>query len=154
MGIARAGRTASWGLLAVVLVAALLVGGRDGSPPTDADRVQRITEKIRCPTCRSQSVADSDAPAADAIREETRRRVAEGQTDEQILDYLVGRYQDDILLEPPRRGVGAAVWVLPVLAVAATLAGLAAAFRRWKPKGRSVSDEDRALVERAMHEPG
>ena len=148
------GRVISWGLLAIVLLAALAVGARGGSPPTDAERVQRITEGIRCPTCRSQSVADSDAPAAEAIREETLRRVQEGQTDEQIRDYLVGRYQDDILLDPPKTGVGALVWALPVIAVGAAVAALAFAFRRWKPKSRRVTDEDRALVERAMHEAG
>ncbi len=146
-------RAASWGLLAVVLVAALAVGGRDSSPPTDAERVERITEQIRCPTCRSQSVADSDSPAAKAVREETLRRVQEGQSDEQILDYVVNRYGDEILLNPERRGVGVVVWALPVLAVAATMGGLALAFRRWKPRGRRVTDEDRALVERALHEP-
>lgn len=145
-------RVASWGLMAVVLVAALAVGARDGGPPTDAERVQRITEEIRCPTCRSQSVADSDAPAAEAIREETLRRVQEGQTDEQIRDYLVGRYTEEIRLEPPGRGVGAVVWVLPLAALAAALVALAVAFRRWRPRGRRVSDEDRALVERAMYD--
>ena len=147
-------RTASWLLLGVVLVAALAVGGRDGSPPTDAERVQHITEGIRCPTCRSQSVADSDAPAAEAVREETLRRVQEGQTDEQIVSYLVDRYGDEIRLEPSGRGVSALVWVLPVLGLAATVAGLAVAFRRWKPKGRRASEEDRELVERAIREQG
>jgi cytochrome c-type biogenesis protein CcmH len=137
----------------VVLVAALAIGGRGGGPPTDADRVQRITKEIRCPTCKSQSVADSDAPASRAIRDETLRRVQEGQTDEQIRSYLLSRYEKDVLLDPPRRGIGALVWVLPVVALAAALWGLALAFRRWKPKGRRVTEEDRALVERALHEP-
>jgi cytochrome c-type biogenesis protein CcmH len=148
------GRVASWGVMAVVLVAALAVGGRDGSPPTDVERVQRITEQIRCPTCRSQSVADSDAPAAEAIREEALRRVQEGQTDEQILNYFLSRYPDDILLDPPKTGIGAIVWALPVVAVVAAVAGLAVAFRRWRPKVRRVTDQDRALVERALHESG
>ncbi len=148
------GRAASWGVMAVVLVAALAVGGRDGSPPTDVERVQRITEQIRCPTCRSQSVADSDAPAAEAIREEALRRVQEGQTDEQILTYFLSRYPDDILLDPPKTGIGAIVWALPVIAVVAAVAGLAVAFRRWRPKVRRVTDQDRALVERALDESG
>ncbi len=148
------GRVASWGVMAVVLVAALAVGGRDGSPPTDVERVQRITEQIRCPTCRSQSVADSDAPAAEAIREEALRRVQEGQTDEQILTYFLSRYPDDILLDPPKTGIGAIVWALPVIAVVAAVAGLAVAFRRWRPKVRRVTDQDRALVERALDESG
>jgi cytochrome c-type biogenesis protein CcmH len=148
------GRVASWGVMVVVLVAALAVGGRDGSPPTDVERVQRITEQIRCPTCRSQSVADSDAPAAEALREEALRRVQEGQTDEQILNYFLSRYPDDILLDPPKTGIGAIVWALPVVAVVAAVAGLAVAFRRWRPKVRRVTDQDRALVERALHESG
>ena len=151
-------RAASWAALALVLVAALAVGGREGAPPSDAERAERITKGVRCPTCRSQSVADSDSPAARAMREETLRRVQEGQTDEQIRDYFVARYGEEILLDPPRRGVGAVVWVLPGLAVAATIGGLALAFRRWKPRRRRVTDDDRALVERAiaeraMHEP-
>ena len=146
------GRLASWAVLAVVVVAALAVGAQDASPPTDAERVQRITSGIRCPTCRSQSVADSDAPSARAIRDETARRVAEGQSDGEIVDYLVARYGQDIELTPPRKGVSAVVWLLPVVALAATLAGLVVAFRRWRPRGRRVSSEDRALVEKALEQ--
>lgn len=144
------GRLASWAALTVVVVAALAVGAQDGSPATDAERVERITKQIRCPTCRSQSVADSDAPSARAIRDEALRRVTEGQTDKEVIAYLVDRYGQDIRLDPPRRGVSAVVWLLPVLAVGAAAGGLVGAFRRWRPRGRRVSDEDRALVERAL----
>ena len=143
-------RVASWVLFGLIVTAALVAGSGDSRPPTDADRVQRIASEIRCPTCRSQSVADSDAPAARFIREEISRRVQEGQTDEQIRSYLVGRYTDEILLDPSREGVGAVVWVLPLLAVTVALAALALAFRRWRPRGRRVSEADRALVEEAL----
>lgn len=145
-------RLASWAALALVVVVALAVGAGDGSPPTDAERVQRISADFRCPTCRSQSVADSDAPAARFIKEDIKRRVEAGETDQQIRDYLLTRYQDDILLDPPKRGVSALVWLLPPLAVAAAVGGLAVAFRRWRPRGRRVSAEDRALVEQALEE--
>jgi cytochrome c-type biogenesis protein CcmH len=144
-------RVASWGLLAVVLVGALAVGVQgDGSPPTDAERAHRIATGIRCPTCRSQSMADSDAPAAKAGREEILRRVKEGQSDAEIRAYFVDRYSEVILLAPPRRGVSALVWVLPVAAVAAAVAGLTLAFRRWQPGRRRASEADRALVEEAL----
>jgi cytochrome c-type biogenesis protein CcmH len=144
-------RVASWALLAVVVIGALALGAQgDGSPPTDAERAHRIATGIRCPTCRSQSMADSDAPAAKAGRDEVLRRVKEGQSDAEIRAYFVDRYTEAILLAPPRRGVSALVWVLPVVAVAAAAAGLALAFRRWQPRHRRASDEDRALVEEAL----
>lgn len=145
------GRWASWGLLAVVLAVALVVGAGDNSPPSDAERIERITRGVRCPTCRSQSVADSDAPAARIIREDVLRRVVQGQSDEEIEAYLFGRYGESIRLEPARRGVSALVWALPVVGLAAAVAGLTFVFRRrWRPRGRPVSAEDRALVERAL----
>ncbi len=99
-------------------------------------------------------MADSDAPAAKAGRDEIVRRVKEGQSDAQIRAYFVGRYGEAILLAPPREGVSGLVWVLPVLAVAAAAAGLALAFRRWQPKHRRASDEDRALVDQALQSAG
>jgi cytochrome c-type biogenesis protein CcmH len=144
-------RTASWVVLAVVLAGALVVGAGDGSPPTDAERASRIAQGLRCPTCRSQSVADSDAPAARAMREDIERRVREGQAEAQIRAYLVSRYGEQVRLAPPVRGTSALVWVLPPVAVAVTVAALAVAFRRrWRPTRRRASAEDRALVEEAL----
>jgi cytochrome c-type biogenesis protein CcmH len=143
-------RAASWALLAVVLVIALVAGAGDGSPPSDAERATRIAEGLRCPTCRSQSVADSDAPAARAIRDDIVRRVREGQSESQIRAYLVSRYGDQVRLAPPARGVSALVWVLPPAAVAITVAGLAVAFRRRRPGRRQPSPEDEALVAEAL----
>lgn len=149
-----AARRASWLVMALVVVAALAAGASGGSSPaSDTERAHHIAAGIRCPTCRSQSVADSDSPAAAAIREDILRRVRDGQSDGQIRAYLVSRYNDEILLSPPSRGVGAAVWVLPVAAVAAALVVLLLAFRRWRPQRRHASATDRALVDEALREP-
>ena len=141
-----------WLVMAVVLVSALVIGtrGRSG-PPTENQRVQRIASQVRCPTCRELSAAESDAAAAKAIRTEVGRRVRAGESDGQILAFLVSRYGDDILLKPKGSGVAGLVWVLPVAAVVCALAGLAVAFRRWRAHpGVAVSPEDRALVEREL----
>jgi cytochrome c-type biogenesis protein CcmH len=125
-------RWGSWALLVVVVVGALVYGTTDRDTTTDADRVERIADSVRCPTCRGQSVADSDAPAASNVRTDIERRVAEGETDDQIRAALVARFGDGILLNPPRSGVAGLVWVLPVAGVVVAGGGLVVAFRRWR----------------------
>jgi cytochrome c-type biogenesis protein CcmH/NrfF len=123
----------SWLLMAVVLLGALVIGTRgDSGPQTDDDRARSIALTIKCPTCRSQSAAESDAPAAKFIREEIARRIEAGESDDQIRGYFASRYGQEILLTPASSGVASLVWVLPVAAGIIATAGLAVAFRRWK----------------------
>jgi cytochrome c-type biogenesis protein CcmH len=145
-------RWGPWVALALVLGAALVVGARgDDRPATVGERVHRIASELRCPTCRSISAAESDARASRAVRSEVARRVRAGQSDDEIRRYFVSRYGKDILLKPEAGGVSGLVWALPVVAGVCALAGLAVAFRRWRPGGRSgVSAEDRRLVEEAL----
>jgi cytochrome c-type biogenesis protein CcmH len=116
----------------MVVVGALVVGTRDRGSTTDAERAQRIAETVRCPTCRGQSVASSDAPAAANVRNDIQRRVEEGQSDDEIRAALADRFGDSILLNPPRSGVAGLVWVLPVAGTVIAVGGLALAFRRWR----------------------
>lgn len=126
-------RTASWVVLAVVALAALTYGAiDDGSPRGVEDRVQAVASTIRCPQCRSQSAADSDAPTAKAVREEIAERIDAGESDSEIRAYFASTYGEEILLTPPADGVGALVWVLPVVATVGALAGLGWAFVRWR----------------------
>lgn len=119
--------------MAVVLAVALAVGaGGRGGPPSEAQRVRSVASRLRCPTCRNLSAADSDAAAARAVREEIRRRLRGGESDDEIRRFLVSRYGDDILLDPPATGIGGLVWSVPVAAGVVAVAGLAVAFRRWR----------------------
>ncbi|HSP02511.1 MAG TPA: cytochrome c-type biogenesis protein CcmH [Acidimicrobiales bacterium] len=139
-----------------ILLVALLAGGLvvaaigDGGPRTSAERARAVSESIKCPTCQGQSVADSSAPAARAVRTEIARRIEAGETDQQIRDYISGIYGDDALLTPPRDGVAGLIWFLPVAGLVAAVGGLVVVFRRWRvPEDVEVSDEDRVLVEQA-----
>ncbi|MHB8671076.1 MAG: cytochrome c-type biogenesis protein [Acidimicrobiales bacterium] len=147
-------RLAGWAVMAVVLFGALAVANRHPHVFTSAQRSHRLATEIRCPECRELSAADSDAPAARAVRDEIARRVQAGQSDGEIRGFLVSRYGKDILLRPPATGVGGLVWALPVAALVGALAGLTLAFRRWRrrPATRAavVSEEDRARVARAL----
>jgi len=146
----------TWLALGVVLAVALVIGaqGRSG-PMTEAQRVRHIASEIRCPTCRNQSAAQSDAAAAKAVRDEIDRRVKAGQSDGEIVAFMVSRYGSDILLKPEGSGVASLVWVLPVVAVVVALGALAFAFVRWRARpGVAVSEDDRALVERELEREG
>jgi cytochrome c-type biogenesis protein CcmH len=137
--------------MAVVLAVALVVGSlRTTETLTAQDRVTAIAETVKCPTCQGESVADSNAEVSKAIRRDIAERVAAGQTDDQIRAFYAATYGDAILLTPPAEGVSALVWVLPVVAVSAAVAGLVLVFRRWRRPAAGPSDADRALVAEAL----
>jgi len=125
-------RFVAWAALGVVVIGALVFGTTDRDPQTEAERVQAIAESVACPACSGQSVASSDAPAAANLRADIERRVAEGESAEEIRAAYADRFGDEILLNPPSSGAAAVVWVLPVVAVVAGGAGLVVAFRRWR----------------------
>jgi cytochrome c-type biogenesis protein CcmH/NrfF len=141
-----------WLALGVAVVAslAIAVAGSDGEDGSPAARADAIASSVRCPTCAGQSVTESAAPAAQAIRAEIRRRVDAGESRREIEAYLQGRYGSDILLTPPRSGIGGLVWVIPVVAVFAAAGALWVALQRWSRRPLvHPTEEDRALVERS-----
>lgn len=139
-----------WAVLVAAVVAALVIaiagGASEKSSP--AARADAIARGVRCPTCAGQSVAQSAAPAAGAIRAEIRRRVDAGQSRREIEAYLEGRYGSDILLTPPRSGIGGLVWILPIVAIVGAGAGLWIALRRWSRRALAhPTDDDRGIVD-------
>jgi len=140
-----------WMVLVALLAGALVVATvGDPGPRTTAERARNVAESIKCPTCQGQSVADSSAPAARAIRTEIARRIEAGETDDEIRDYIAGIYGEENLLTPPRDGVAGLIWFLPVAGLVGAAGALAVVFRRWRtPEDVAVSEEDRVLVEQA-----
>jgi len=123
----------SWLALLVVLVVGLVVGtSGDRGPRTTEERVDAIAETVRCPTCRSQAAADSDAASGRAVVAEIGAQVEAGRTDDEIRAYFSDIYGEQILLTPSGSGFVGLVWVLPVVALVLGAAGLALTFRRWK----------------------
>lgn len=140
-------------LLVPVVGIALFVGGRsdDTGTPTAARRAASIASEVRCPTCDGLSAAESESSASVAIRQEIRRRVDTGETDEQVRTFLVGRYGRDILLTPEGSGVAGLVWALPVMGLVLGAGGLVLTFRRRSSDPlRTPTAEDRRLVHEAL----
>lgn len=148
-------RWAPWLLIAVVVIAAGVVGLQRSSHLSLDQRTLSVSGQVRCPVCNGQSVAQSDAPPALAIRSQIRTELAAGQSPSAILAGIAKGYGSGILERPQATGVGLIVWVVPLLAVAGAIVGLVLAFRRWRPSavtGPVATDTDRELVGEALRE--
>ncbi|MFN8036948.1 MAG: cytochrome c-type biogenesis protein CcmH [Acidimicrobiia bacterium] len=145
-----------WLMLGALVVVTILVASwPSGGTRSAAARARSLAAELRCVDCESLSVAESGTVSARAIRADIRRRVDHGESDADIRAYYVGQYGESILLKPASSGIGAFVWILPVLVLVAGGGTLFVALRRWQQAPRlHASDEDRDLVERAREQEG
>lgn len=109
-------------------------------------RAQGITEQLRCLVCQNQSVAESDADLAKDIRRLVRERLAGGETDAQVVGYMVSRYGDFILLKPPVKATTYLLWFGPALVL---LAGALGVFVYLRRRGREAATGEAAPLTEA-----
>jgi cytochrome c-type biogenesis protein CcmH len=112
-------------------------------------RARVLSRELRCMVCQNQSIDDSEAPLARDLRILVRERLSAGDTDSQVIDFLVARYGEFVLLKPRFEWHTAALWLTPVLALlAGGIAVLVALRRRRTATIAPLSeDEERRLAE-------
>jgi len=98
--------------------------------PVLESRARHLSQELRCMVCQNQSIDDSDAPLAHDLRVLVRERLAKGDSDRQMLNFLVTRYGDFVLLKPPLQFDTILLWGLPPAALLAGLAALIIMARR------------------------
>jgi cytochrome c-type biogenesis protein CcmH len=81
--------------------------------PVLEKRMIGLAEKLRCLVCQNESLASSHAELAEDLRREVREQMAQGKSDQQIIDYLVARYGDFVLYEPPMKSYTLLLWFGP-----------------------------------------
>ncbi|ENO84314.1 cytochrome c-type biogenesis protein, partial [Thauera aminoaromatica] len=81
-------------------------------PKLEADMME-LSHKLRCLVCQNQSIAESNAPLAVDLRNQVREQLAAGKDKDDVIDYLVERYGDFVLYEPPFKAVTGLLWVGP-----------------------------------------
>jgi cytochrome c-type biogenesis protein CcmH len=110
-------------------------------------RVNALSNQLRCLVCQNQTIAESNAGLAVDLKNQVRERLKQGESESQIVDFMVARYGDFVLYKPPFKMTTLLLWVGPLLLV---LAGLALLYRRLKSVGQqSPSDLSPADRERA-----
>jgi cytochrome c-type biogenesis protein CcmH len=104
------------------------------------EQARAIEKQLQCPVCNGSTVADSPSDLAGQMRVVIRQKVAAGESRDAIIQYFVDRYGDSILMEPPRRGIGLAVWLAPVVILMIGLIILITVLRGWvRPRRASVT---------------
>lgn len=92
------------------------------SNPVDERRFQSLTRELRCPKCQNQNIADSDAPLAQDMRDLTYDMIIDGQADAQIIMFMVDRYGDFVMYNPPVKPVTWLLWFSPFVLLIVILA--------------------------------
>jgi cytochrome c-type biogenesis protein CcmH len=87
------------------------------SDPAKEARARQLSQELRCMVCQNQSIDDSEAPLARDIRLLVRERIASGDTDTQVIDFLVARYGEFVLLRPRFERQTLLLWLVPPLAL-------------------------------------
>lgn len=119
-------------------------------------RARNLSRELRCMVCQNQSIDDSDAPLARDLRLLVRERLKAGDSDTQILDFLVARYGDFVLLKPRFTSHTALLWLLPALVLIAGAATLFALRRRqrFRTVSAELSDEEQARIAEVLKKEG
>ncbi len=119
--------------------------------PAEEARARDLAKDLRCVVCQNQSIDDSDAPLAKDLRRIVREQIAAGRSDPEIKSFLVARYGDFVLLDPPFKATTLFLWLGPFAVLA--LGGLfvvRTARRRTSPADAAEAltpEEERRLAD-------
>ncbi|MHC2257890.1 cytochrome c-type biogenesis protein CcmH [Bradyrhizobium embrapense] len=113
-------------LAAAVLATSLMLGAMPAravlpdeimSDPAKEARARELSKELRCMVCQNQSIDDSEAPLARDLRLLVRERISAGDSDRQVIDFLVARYGEFVLLKPRLNEHTLVLWLTPPLAL-------------------------------------
>ena len=128
--------------------------------PVKEARARELSRELRCMVCQNQSIDDSEAPLARDLRLLVRERIAAGDSDAQVIDFLVARYGEFVLLKPRLSPHTWLLWLLPPLALAGGGVALWTHGRRRTKSGMGgdaslfkLSADEEARLERLIAEP-
>ena len=146
-------------LLAAALVAALAACGGSEAPASLEEQAQSIDRVLLCLQCPGETIDQSQVVLAVQMRAVVRERLAEGMTREEVIQFFVDRYGEEVLAAPPREGFNLIAWIVPIAAVALGAAAVALVVRsmRRSAEGAAAHSEEGleeylAVVDREMED--
>ncbi|WP_416899388.1 MAG: cytochrome c-type biogenesis protein [Minwuia sp.] len=151
-------------LLVLALPAHAIFTEKPLEDPQKEARAQELMKELRCLVCQNQAISESNAPLARDLRVVLRERLAAGDTDAEAMDFMVQRFGDWVLLDPPFKAKTLLLWLGPLLIL---IPGAVIAFfylRRRQPRlataggaapgggPRALDDAERQELQRALSE--
>lgn len=121
--------------------------------PKLEQRARDLSANLRCMVCQNQSIDDSNADLARDLRLLVRERITSGDSDEQVINYVVSRYGEFVLLKPRLSAKTLILWGAPAFLLLIGL-GVAIAYARGRsrPEPKSLSDEEEARLGKLLDE--
>ncbi len=140
-------------IVMLCLAACNLGYAREAAPLAQDEAVEKrmvvISEELRCLVCQNESLAASRADLAQDLRREIREQIGQGKSDQEILDFMVGRYGDFVRYRPPLKGTTLLLWFGPFLLLVIGVAALVIYLRR---RGKRVVEASLSIEEQRKAE--
>jgi len=136
-------------LAAITASIAIMVGLLVANSSEPPDRVAALAERLQCPICTSESIADSPSQVARDLYVLIEEQVADGWTDDEVVEFFIATYGPQVLLDPKRGGAGVVLWIAPIVVLAI---GVAVILGRRAGSHRELSDAERKRVADALRE--
>ena len=142
-------------LLCVPMIAPAKVAPNISADPALEARMMVIAEELRCLVCQNETIAASNADLAVDLKNQIRIKLAEGQSQKQILNFMVERYGDFVLYRPPLKTSTLLLWLGPfvLLAIAAFMLVLNVRRRRRAVQPAALSEADAAKARALLATP-
>jgi cytochrome c-type biogenesis protein CcmH len=123
--------------------------------PVLEKRMIGLAENLRCLVCQNESLASSHADLAEDLRREVREQMQKGMSDQEIIDYLVSRYGDFVLYDPPVKKTTMILWYGPFVLLLIGIGMLVYQLRKRKTqvKEADLTDEDARRAAELLNQP-
>lgn len=138
-------------LLALALPSGAVQPDEMLADPALEARAREISREVRCPVCQGESIDDSNAQISKDLRIIIRERLVAGDTNEEVIDFLVARYGEFVLFNPPKTGINLILWLAgPAMLLAGGAIAVAAVRRRKGGTEEDLSAEEQARLDQIL----
>jgi cytochrome c-type biogenesis protein CcmH len=116
-------------------------------------RVQNIASQLKCPVCQSESVADSQATIAQQMRQVIRQQLQSGKSEQDVVQYFIRSYGDQIVWLPPWQGFSLLIWLVPIVFLLSGIVLVFIVLREWRSDvaaagtGKTVHHESEMVLD-------
>ncbi|AWH87865.1 cytochrome c-type biogenesis protein [Limnobaculum parvum] len=123
----------------------------------EEQQFRELTGQLRCPKCQNNSIADSNAPIATDMREKVYELMEQGQSRQDIINYMVARYGNFVTYEPPVTPATIFLWLVPVLCVVIGAGAIVMLSRRRKVSAswaepETLSEQEKARLQQLLND--